>query len=415
MASQRTKDEGSQKHVLQQSLQRLDASSTEYATQFVDAVLDAARNAAASDVHLQPTAAGLEVKWRLDGVLQRVGVFPRGDRSDVVARLKVMAELLTYRCDVPQEGRLRGAGNELEIRVSTFPTIFGERTVLRLFASETRHRFLEDLELPDAVLDGIRRTLSETSGALLVTGPAGSGKTTTAYAVLRELVRVSDSGMSLVSIEDPVEVIVEGVAQAQVAAGAGFDFATGLRSLMRQDPEVILVGEIRDRETAETTFQAALTGHLVVTTFHANSAAGAVSRLSDMGIEAYLLRSGIRAILSQRLVRRLCTCAVRGTHAEDALGLAVQQFHLPVGCEACHGTGYRGRMPLAELLEPEPTELGRAILSRSDAAQIETLAIDLGMISRWQRAVESVEAGWTSPAEIRRVLGVSDGFGSQKR
>ncbi len=226
---------------------------------------------------------------------------------------------------------------------------------------------------------------------------------------MRELTRVTAGQRSLVSLEDPIEVVVDGVAQSQIAEAAGFDFATGLRSLMRQDPEVIMVGEIRDRTTAETAFQAALTGHLVMTTFHAGSAAGAISRLSDMGIEPYLLRSGILAILSQRLVRRLCQCSRPGVDSVDALGLDVSSFRLAEGCEQCQGTGYHGRMVLAEMLHAEPTELGRAILVRSDAAHLEQLAVQAGMKTRWARAIEAVEAGQTSPQEVRRVLGFSDG------
>jgi type II secretory ATPase GspE/PulE/Tfp pilus assembly ATPase PilB-like protein len=375
----------------------------------VDALLAGALGAGASDVHLQPTAGGLDVRWRMDGVLLPLGHFPRGKTSDVVTRLKVMAELLTYRNDVPQEGRIRQSGHEVEMRVSTFPTLHGERAVIRLFASEGRFLYLEDLGLPEEIHQDLQHLLYNTSGAILITGPAGSGKSTSAYAALRELARSSGGERSLVSLEDPIEVVVDGVAQSQIADAAGFDFATGLRSLMRQDPEVILVGEIRDRVTAETTFQAALTGHLVLTTFHAGSAAGAISRLSDMGIEPYLLRSGILAILSQRLVRRLCECSVPGTAPADALGLDVASFRVVAGCEQCQGTGYRGRMVLAEMLRADPSELGRAILARNDAAQLERLAVGAGMVTRWARALQAVEAGWTSPQEVRRVLGFSDG------
>jgi type II secretory ATPase GspE/PulE/Tfp pilus assembly ATPase PilB-like protein len=280
---------------------------------------------------------------------------------------------------------------------------------VRLFAAEDRFLHLEDLGLADDIHQRMKQQLCETSGAILITGPAGSGKSTTAYAALRELARASAGQRSLVSLEDPVEVIVEGVAQSQIAEAAGFDFATGLRSLMRQDPEVIMVGEIRDRTTAETAFQAALTGHLVITTFHAGSAAGAISRLSDMGIEPYLLRSGILGILSQRLVRRLCECSREGADVVDALGLQVDQFRLAQGCERCQGTGYRGRMVLAEMLQAQPTELGRAILVRSDAAHLERLAVEAGMITRWSRAIEAIQTGQTSPQEVRRVLGFSDG------
>ncbi len=391
------------------TLQQLDASKTDYASEFVDALIGGARLAGASDVHVQPAVDGLDVRWRMDGVLLPLGRFPRGSTADVVTRLKVMAELLTYRSDVPQEGRIRGLDHAVEMRVSTFPTLHGERAVVRLFAAEGRFLHLEDLGLSEDIHQRMQQLLFETSGAILVTGPAGSGKSTTAYAALRELTRASAGQRSLVSLEDPIEVVVDGVAQSQIAEAAGFDFATGLRSLMRQDPEVIMVGEVRDRTTAETAFQAALTGHLVITTFHAGSAAGAISRLSDMGIEPYLLRSGILAILSQRLVRRLCQCSREGVDPADALGLDVSNFRLAQGCERCQGTGYQGRMVLAEMLQAEPTEVGRAILVRSDAAHLERLAVESGMITRWSRAVEAIQAGQTSPQEVRRVLGFSDG------
>jgi len=393
----------------ERELAGLNSTDTAYATQFVNQLLRAAREQGVSDVHLQPTGDGLEVRWRLDGVLQDVGVFARGETSDVVTRLKVMAELLTYRSEVPQEGRIREPDGDMEMRVSTFPTLHGERAVVRLFAAERQFLYLEDLGLPVDIHSSLKQTLAETSGAILISGPAGSGKTTTAYASLRQLVRGSRGQKSLVSLEDPIEVAVEGVAQSQVHESAGFDFSTGLRSLMRQDPEVIFVGEIRDLVTAETAFQAALTGHLVLTTFHAGSAAGVISRLSDMGIEPYLLRSGILAILSQRLVRRLCKCATACDDANKALGLPVKRFRVEAGCQQCVGTGYRGRMVLAEVLEARPGELGRAILSRSDASQLEQLAIRSGMVPRWSRALEAVEAGLTSPQEVRRVFGFSDG------
>ena len=298
---------------LQAALRNLKAPDNSYASEFVELLLEGARKTGVSDVHLQPTPGGMEVRWRLDGVLQPVGVFSPGTSTDIVSRLKVLAELLTYRTDVPQEGRIRERRGEVEVRVSTFPTLHGERAVVRMFASAGRLLYLEELGMPEEIPGKLRRLMAETSGALLVTGPAGSGKTTTAYACLRELVRQSQGMKSLVSLEDPIEMAVDGVAQSQVHPAAGFDLATGLRSLMRQDPEVVLVGEIRDRPTVEAVFQAALTGHLVLTTFHAGSAAGAISRLADMGIEPYLLRSGILGILNQRLVRKLCPCAQEST------------------------------------------------------------------------------------------------------
>ena len=402
----------SQAEEVQASLNRLRPGDNSYASEFVEQLLQAAREVHASDLHLQPTPQGLEVRWRLDGVLQSVGTFPRGHSTDVVSRLKVLAELLTYRNDVPQEGRIRERQGEVEIRVSTFPTLHGERAVVRLFAAAGHLLYPDDLGLPGEILHGLRKLLVETSGAILVSGPAGSGKTTTAYACLRELVRRSGNARSLVSLEDPIEVAVDGVAQSQVHATAGFDLATGLRSLMRQDPEAIFVGEIRDRPTAEAVFQAALTGHLVITTFHAGSAAGAISRLADMGIEPYLLRSGILGIVSQRLARRLCDCARDVTEEESKLGLPVQHARQTVGCPACFKTGYQGRFVLAELLLAQPTELGRAILSRSDAPQLEQLAVQTGMVTLWRRACQAAEQGLTSPEEVRRVLGFVDDRGS---
>ena len=210
---------------------------------------------------------------------------------------------------------------------------------------------------------------------------------------------------SIVSIEDPIEVAVPGVAQSQVNPTADLDLAKGLRFLMRQDPEIIMVGEIRDRQTAESAMQASLTGHLLLSTFHAGSAAEAIGRLSDMGIEPYMLRSGLLGILSQRLVRRLCDCARETEDPDQVLGLPARTARVPVGCQRCEGTGYSGRAVLAELLTVQRNELGRAILSRSDASSLEELAIASGMVSRWSRAIEAVETGITSPAEIRRVLG----------
>lgn len=390
---------------LSQQLASLDASSPLYATQFVERLLAAAADSGASDVHLHPLPNGLEVRWRMDGVLQRVGEFPRGAAADVVSRLKVLAELLTYRTDVPQEGRIRpssaaaaavpGAVNNsaVEMRVSTFPTLFGERAVVRLFAGEARFEHLAELGLPAEIEIALRQLLAETSGVVLVTGPAGSGKTTTAYACLREIARASEGRRNLVTLEDPIEMALPGVSQSQVHPAAGFDLPTGLRSLMRQDPEVILVGEIRDGVTAETAFQAALTGHLVLTTFHAGSAAGALSRLIDMGIEPYLVKSGVRAIVQQRLVRRLCECAGRSVAG---------------GCDQCRHTGYRGRLVLAELLPPLSGELGRALLERRDSVELARLAEAAGMTTIAARAKLAVDAGQTDLAEVRRVLGFAE-------
>lgn len=390
----------------------LDPADSRYATEVVERMLAAGRGAGASDLHLQPAAEGLDLKFRIDGVLQPVATFPAAVAPNIVARLKVLARLLTYQTDGPQEGRIRRSDCDLEMRVATFPTLHGERAVVRLFGGSGRYERLDDLGLHEDVLEPLRRLLGETSGAILVSGPAGSGKTTTVYACLREVARETLGARSLTSIEDPIEVAVEGVAQSQVHQPAGFDLATGLRFLMRQDPEVILVGEIRDRPTAEAALGASLTGHLLLSTFHAGSAAETIGRLLDMGIEPYVLRSGLLAILCQRLLRRLCSCARETDQADARLGLPVERVRLPVGCQGCGGTGYQGRFLLVEMLAPGRTELGRAILSRADAAQLEQLAVKAGMVTRWQRACRAIETGLTSPAEVRRVLGFSEPRGS---
>ncbi len=391
----------------QADLPRLDANDPQYVPHLVTAILAGARSAHATDVHLAPGADSLDMHWRIDGVLQKIASFPAALAPRVVARLKVLAQLLTYRTDIPQEGRLHEQAGSApdELRISTFPTLFGEKAVVRLFAGAGKYRLLDELGLPAEIVDPLRRLLDETSGVILLTGPAGSGKTTTIYAALRELANKTRGGRSLVSLEDPIEVVVPGVSQSQVNLAAGFDMAGGLRSLLRQDPEVMMVGEIRDRGTAETVFQASLTGHLVLTTFHAGSAAQAINRLSDMGIEPYLLRSGVRAILCQRLLRRLCSCAKSSADEEARLGLPVGVVRIPAGCAECAGTGYRGRFVLTEMLLPQHSDLGRAILSRSDASELERLAVEAGMVTQRQRACEAVAAGWTSPAEVRRVLG----------
>jgi type II secretory ATPase GspE/PulE/Tfp pilus assembly ATPase PilB-like protein len=392
---------------LPEALSLLDPADARYATEVVERTLAAAADAGASDIHFLPGAGGLELTWRLDGVLQSVALLPGKVAPNIVARLKVLAELLTYRTDVPQEGRLRGLPGELEMRVSTFPTLFGEKAVVRMFARPGRFLGLADLGLPGAVKDELSRFLGETSGAIVLAGPAGSGKTTTIYACLRELAARSRGQRSLVTLEDPIEAVVQGVAQAQVNAAAGLTLESGLKALLRQDPEVIAIGEIRDRATAEIALQAALTGHLILTTFHAGSACEVIGRFLDMGIEPYVVRSGLRAVVAQRLVRRLCDCAVPSTRVEDFLGLPVRTAKLPRGCERCRATGYTGRTVLAEMLLPETDAMARGILGRSDVRQLERVAAADGMVDRWDRACSAVEAGLTSPEEVRRILGVA--------
>lgn len=394
---------------LAESLKSLDPSASQYATAVVDALLAAAVTAGASDVHVHPVEDGLDVRWRVDGVLHRVAALPKEGAPNVVARLKVLAELLTYKTDVPQEGRLRRGPGGVEMRLSTFPTLHGEKAVVRLFAGPGRFLVLDDLGFPAQVRDALSRWLDETSGAIVLAGPSGSGKTTTIYACLRELARRTEGRRSLATLEDPIESSLAGVSQSQVNPAAGLTLEAGLRALLRQDPEVLAVGEIRDRATAETTLQAALTGHLTLTTFHAGGACEVVGRLLDMGIEPYAIRSGLLGVVALRLARRLCPeCSRSASEPTELLGIPAASARVAVGCPACRGTGYAGRVVLAEMLPPLDGDLGRAALDRADVRRLEAIAAEAGMATRWDRARAAVEEGRTSPAEVRRVLGMSD-------
>lgn len=400
---------------LQQKIAAARAENPQAAVELVDALLAASVAAGASDLHLLPTAEGLQATWRIDGVLQPVGLIAPPLAGNVVTRLKVLARLLTYRSNVPQEGRIAAEGSAVEVRVSTFPTLFGEKVVARNLPRGAQPlASLAELGLPAEVLQSLRDALSQTSGALLIAGPAGSGKTTTAYACLREILHASGSQRSIASLEDPVEVVVPGVAQSPVAEAAGFDLLIGLRSLVRQDPEVIFIGEIRDPETAAVAIQAALTGQLLVTTFHAADAASALSRLSEMGVPPYAIRSVIHAIIAQRLVRQLCDCAIPDDAVPPEVAAALDACQLdgqrirrarPGGCSACRSTGYVGRIAIAELLNLHSAPLGEAILRRADAATLRTLAPSSGMIPLKRRAAELAASGKTSLQELIRIFG----------
>ena len=390
---------------LRLQLEGLAAASGDYAVRFVERLLEGSRDLRASDMHLLPQDDGVLIKLRIDGLLLTLGTFPQGTEADIVSRLKVMAGLLTYRTEIPQEGRIALKVDAPEMRLSTFPTLHGERAVVRMFAEGHQFDRLADLGLPADVLASLTSLTSETSGALVIAGPAGAGKTTTAYALLREIAHATDGGKSIFSLEDPIEAAIAGVAQSKVSHDGPLTYAVGLRSMLRQDPEVIYVGEMRDEPTARIALQAALTGHFMITTFHAGRAAAVLSRLSEMSLEPYVLTSGIRAVLCQWLVRRLCECSVDGRNEPDRLGLPVDRWRMPAGCEACSDTGYAGRMVLAEYL-PLSKAISGSLISRHDATAIESVAVEHGMVTRWQQAASAVEAGATSPAEVRRVLGL---------
>jgi type II secretory ATPase GspE/PulE/Tfp pilus assembly ATPase PilB-like protein len=393
----------------------------QHVSELVDVLLDQAARAGASDVHFEPNQTSLFVRMRIDGVLQTVATLPRELAGNVVARLKVLAELLTYRLDVPQEGRARRRDPQpSDMRVSTFPTIHGERAVVRLFDPTGHVLDLEELGLPQSIVPVLESALAETSGVLLLTGPGGSGKTTTIYACLRHLVRASHGGRHIVTLEDPVEIALEHVSQSQMHPASGFDFARGLRSVLRQDPEVIMIGEIRDRETAQIAIEAGLTGHLVISTVHSGSACGVVGRLLEMGIEPHLITSSLKAVMGQRLLRRLCTsCARPADVAGPKRSVARNRGSGPtlradpatpvrdweaVGCEGCFGTGYRGRRLIAEVLVVNETVRG-AILDRCDTNELERRLDVRGHASLRRAAADALAAGEVSLEEVERVLG----------
>jgi general secretion pathway protein E len=385
-------------HALQKQLDSLDANIHERVGRLVDLILAEAVRSTASDVHFEPTNHALDVRFRLDGVLHRVAALPRDLAPNVIARLKVLAELLTYRQDIPQEGRLTNgqATYGADMRVSTFPTIHGEKAAVRLFGAAVSVLDLDQLGLPAWLLDELRSLFLQRTGAIFLTGPSGSGKTTTLYACLRHLLRDSGGGRHIVTIEDPVEQVLEGISQSQARPGTEFDFARGLRSLLRQDPEIIMVGEVRDPDTAHIAIEAALTGHLVFSTLHAGSGCGVISRLLEMGIETYLLTSGLKGIVNQRLLRRLCdSCRKQNSDSWDA-----------AGCERCFGTGYHSRLLLAELvLMDEP--LRQAVLSRADTPALERSALQSGRPTIWSMAEQAIAQGLTTRGEVTRVLGPS--------
>jgi len=323
----------------------------------INAILAEAVRKQASDVHIEPFENRLAVRYRVDGVMQKMLDPPREIAPLIISRLKVMAKLDIAERRTPQDGpiRLRVAGRPVDVRMSTLPSGHGERVVLRLLDKQAGRLDLEHLGMPDVAHKTLSRALTLSHGIILVTGPTGSGKTTTLYAALS---RLNTSRYSILTVEDPIEYFIDGIGQTQVNMKVDFDFATGLRAILRQDPDIVMVGEIRDMETAEVAVQASLTGHLVLSTLHTNTAVGAVTRLRDMGVEPFLLASSLAALVAQRLVRVLCPDCKRPhtpTHAElKTLRATVSQatnIHEPHGCEKCNHTGYRGRTGIYEVVE----------------------------------------------------------------
>ncbi|NLG34758.1 MAG: Flp pilus assembly complex ATPase component TadA, partial [Lentisphaerae bacterium] len=379
--------------------------------QYVNRILLEAVKQGASDIHIAPFANALAVRYRVDGLLYEQPAPPRHLESALTARLKVMARLDLAEKRLPQDGvaRVRVGAREIDVRVSSVPVAEGERIVLRLLHRESTRFTLDELGMAPATLNQLRGILREPHGIVLVTGPTGSGKTTTLYAALREL---DTAHLNVLTIEDPIEYQLPNIGQMQVHPKIGLTFARGLRHILRQDPDVVLVGETRDLETAEIVVRASLTGHLVFTTLHTNDAVGAVTRMVDMGIPAYLLASASRAVLAQRLVRRLCPqCrkAVELSAADAALlGRPVLEGRTvwdpsAAGCPACLG-GYRGRTGIHELLAVTPA-LSEAVRTAAPPAELRRLAAAGGFRDMLDDGTDKILEGVTSVAEVLRSAG----------
>lgn len=377
----------------------------------VNQMLVRALESRASDVHIEPFENQLKVRYRIDGILHEVEPPPRQLKAAVISRLKILAQLNIAERRLPQDGRIkiRLAGKDVDLRIATVPTLYGESVVIRLLERAQIFTQLDALGFPATVLQQFNELISKPHGMILVTGPTGSGKTTTLYGALQ---KINDPGKKIITIEDPVEYQLSGVNQIQVKPQIGLSFANGLRSIVRQDPDVIMVGEIRDAETAEIAVQAALTGHLVFSTLHTNDAAGAISRLLEMGVQDYLLSSSLLGVLAQRLVRRLCgSCRkeVPFTGFEGNDGeITVPSLTRPetvweaVGCDRCSGTGYLGRVGIFELLSVT-SEICKVIVQRADAGTIRSLAVQHGMRLLREDGWDKVRQGVTTVAEVLRV------------
>ncbi len=363
----------------------------------------------ASDIHIEPYQNSLKIRQRLDGILYDMLSPPKHVQSALISRIKIMANLNIAEKRLPQDGRieLKVGNKDVDIRVSTLPTSFGERVVLRLLDKSSVLITLTELGMPDDRFIPFSEQIKAANGIVLVTGPTGSGKTTTLYAALTS---INNTDINIITIEDPVEYRISGIGQVQVNPKINLTFASGLRSIVRQDPDVILIGEIRDTETAEIAIQSALTGHLVFSTLHTNDAASAITRLVDMGVEPFLLSSSINAILAQRLVRIICPhCKEAYTPDREALlklGItpddSTQQVYRGRGCAKCHHTGYKGRCGIFELLLMD-REMKHLILQTANANDIKELAIKNGMITLRHDGAMKVFQGITTIEEVYRV------------
>jgi type IV pilus assembly protein PilB len=375
----------------------------------VNLIISTALRERASDIHLVPFEESIQLRYRVDGLLQEKPPPPKQLHAALVSRIKIMADMNIAERFMPQDGHIQihHRGSRVDIRVGTMPTIYGESLVMRLLEKNNRVSTHQELGLDPERSALLRRLVEKPHGLFLTTGPTGSGKTTTLYSILQSIYTPE---LKILTIEDPVEYELPGVAQIPVRPGRNFTFATGLRAILRQDPDVVMVGEIRDSETAEIAIRAALTGHQVFSTLHTNDSTGAVTRLIDMGVEAFLISSALEGVLAQRLVRRICpACRVESSVTPaireqiEALGhrKITGTFYRGKGCEECRGVGYRGRVGIFELL-PVTVELRELILQRKSNAELKAAA-QRSMITMHQDALQKAGAGVTSLEEILRV------------
>ena len=375
--------------------------------QLVDRIVAEGIQSRASDIHLEPEEAGVAVRYRIDGVLRQVMILPKAAGIPLVSRVKIMAQLDIADRLRPQDGRARVAvsGNRVDLRVSTLPASQGEKVVIRILDQRATVLSLDGLGLNPDELERIQQLLQSREGIILVTGPTGSGKTTTLYSMLRT---IQARGVNIVTVEDPVEYRLQGIVQVQINEKAGLTFPSALRSILRQDPDVILVGEVRDKETAMIAVQASLTGHMVLTTLHTIDASSSVTRLMDIGVESYKIAASIKGVVAQRLLRRLCP------HCRELVVGDVPErlrkwfpegttMYRPVGCGECSTTGYRGRLAITEVLISSP-EVERRIAANESAERLADAAREAGMRGLWESGIQHVRAGVTSIDEVLRVL-----------
>ncbi len=388
----------------------LDKSAESPVIHMLNVMLAEAIQQGASDIHFEPMENGLGVRYRIDGVLQPRHAPPKELQSQLITRIKVMARLDIAEHRLPQDGRIKlnMGGRQIDFRVSTVPVVFGERIVLRILDKGNVLVGLNKIGMPSSILPPFIKLINLSEGIVLVTGPTGSGKTTTLYSALSE---VNNSEMNIMTIEDPPEYKLQGMAQIGVNPKIHLTFATGLRHILRQDPDIIMIGEIRDKETAEIAIQASLTGHLVLSTLHTNDAPSALTRLVDMGIEPYLLTSSVVGILAQRLVRLICPhCKISYSPEDQELkelgidrsALIDGKLSKGQGCPHCFGSGFKGRHGIYELL-PVSSAIKRQLLQSPDSVELQRIAASSGMKSLRQEGAQLVIQGLTSTSEVLRV------------